>query len=84
MNIQYSLPPASPYENHGRTRASWIFVWLTILGSAVIAAGMVLYSVPTQIAGVALLVIGALTGIGLRAAGQGQPRTVAVRDWYED
>ncbi|SEA40297.1 hypothetical protein SAMN02910418_01529 [Bowdeniella nasicola] len=84
MNRTYSLPPAAPYANHGHTRASWIFVALVLLGALVVSIGMVLYSLPTQIVGGVIIVAAAVLGIGFRAAGKGQPRTVVTRDWYED
>ncbi|MDO5700351.1 MAG: HGxxPAAW family protein [Bowdeniella nasicola] len=84
MHTTYTLPPAAPFENHGKTRASWVFVTLAVLGALVIGIGLVTYSVPVQIAGVAVIVVGGLLGIGLRAAGKGQPRTIQRTDWYED
>ncbi|MDO4607274.1 MAG: HGxxPAAW family protein [Bowdeniella nasicola] len=84
MNETYTLPPAAPFHNEGKTTASWVFITLVVIGSCVIATGMVLYSVVAQIAGAAIIALGCLAGIGLRAAGKGQPRSRDQRGWYED
>lgn len=82
MNETYTLPPSAPHANHGKTTASWVFTVGTVIGALIIALAMGLYSEIGQIIGIAVIVISALAGIGLRAAGKGQPREKTDGAWY--
>ena len=84
MKQTYTLPPTHPFENHGRTTASWALVGLTVLGALTIGIGMVLRVLPVQIVGAAIIAIGVAVSVGLKAAGKGQPRTKPRPGWYED
>lgn len=83
MNETYTLPPAAPHANHGKTTASWVFTLGTVIGALIIALTMAMHWHIGQLVGIAVLVVSALAGIGLRAAGKGQPRVKTDGAWYQ-
>ncbi|MDO5726914.1 MAG: HGxxPAAW family protein [Bowdeniella nasicola] len=82
MNETYTLPPSAPHANHGKTTASWVFTIGSVIGALIIAVGIAMYQPVAQIAGIGVLVLAALAGLGLRAAGKGQPREKTDGAWY--
>lgn len=66
------MVPDLPYNNHGNTVASWAMVGIMTLGAIVGAIGFDLASTPIFVVGVAIILIGIVAGVVLRAAGYGQ------------
>ncbi|ROR71671.1 HGxxPAAW family protein [Bogoriella caseilytica] len=88
----YTLPPASPAHNHGRTVAAWVLVWAVTLGFLLSGVGLALIGVVEPgiawgllIAGAAVIVLGLVLSVGMRMAGYGQPKVADMekRDWYD-
>lgn len=86
-NETYTLPPAVPYENHGRTKAGWTMAWGCCIAALVIGLG-VIFSEPLAWAGVGVLVLSLALSYVLLKTGKGQPRsltdTAKGGAWYED
>ncbi|GAA1636459.1 HGxxPAAW family protein [Georgenia ruanii] len=82
----YTLPPAAPFANHGRTKAAWVLMWCVCLGFLVTGLGLMLSNQVVVIVGVVLTVGGAVLSLVMRGMGLGQPATAGVhtdqRDWY--
>ncbi|WP_448071916.1 HGxxPAAW family protein [Georgenia yuyongxinii] len=82
----YTLPPAAPFTNHGRTKAAWVLMWGVCLGFLVTGLGLVLSETTLTIIGVVLAVGSVVVSLIMRGMGLGQPAAVAVqqndRDWY--
>ncbi|MDO4898617.1 MAG: HGxxPAAW family protein [Rothia sp. (in: high G+C Gram-positive bacteria)] len=66
------MVPDLPYNNHGNTVASWAMVAIMTLGAIVGAVGFDMANTPIFAVGVAIILIGIVTGIVLRSAGYGQ------------
>jgi hypothetical protein len=68
------VDPAGPVDNvdhHGNSVAAWTAVAIILLGALVMAVAVVLTSLPVFLAGVAVVVVGAVTGKVLSRAGYG-------------
>ncbi|MFD1506854.1 hypothetical protein FE374_07465 [Georgenia yuyongxinii] len=82
----YTLPPAAPFTNHGRTKAAWVLMWGVCLGFLVTALGLMLSEMVVIIIGVILAVGSVVVSMVMRGMGLGQPAPVTVgqdgRDWY--
>lgn len=67
------LPEVAPPTNHGHTTAAWVTVSVVLVG-AVVAAAAVVAAMPWLFwAGIAVIVVGVVLGLVLRALGLGQP-----------
>jgi hypothetical protein len=66
------LPPSGPPMNHGHTTAAWFTTFSVILGFTVGAVGMVLALTWLFWTGLAILVLGLVTGKVLQVMGHGQ------------
>ncbi|MDY6051852.1 MAG: HGxxPAAW family protein [Rothia sp. (in: high G+C Gram-positive bacteria)] len=66
------MVPDQPYNNHGNTTASWAMVGIMIAGAVIGAIGFCISNTPILIVGIAIIAIGLVTGVVLRAAGYGQ------------
>lgn len=66
------MVPDLPYNNHGNTIASWAMVGILTLGAIVAAVGFDMASTPIFVVGAAIMLIGVVAGVVLRAAGYGQ------------
>ena len=60
---------------HGNTPAAWMGVFLMLVGSTILAFGIVLESDVTIWTGVIFAVAGPVVGLIMRAAGKGKPRS---------
>lgn len=83
----YRLPETTPYENHGRTRAGWVFANGFSLG--VLLAGLGLIFTPVLVwAGVCVIVLSIVASFALHVTGHGQPNrltnTAKGGAWYND
>lgn len=66
------MVPDLPHTNHGNTIASWAMLGIITLGFIVAAIGFDISSTPIFVVGVAIMLIGLVAGLVLRAAGYGQ------------
>ncbi|WP_237202632.1 HGxxPAAW family protein [Rothia endophytica] len=66
------MVPDLPHTNHGNTIASWAMLGIIIVGAIVAAVGFDIASTPIFVVGVAIMLIGLVAGLVLRAAGYGQ------------
>lgn len=74
MPKTYVVPPP-PHHNEGKTVASWTMNLGIVLGSVVLAAGMILPDLSVLIwVGAAIVALAIIAGIVLSAAGLGQPK----------
>lgn len=71
MSKTFSVPPAPPH-NEGKTIAAWLLTFASVIGFTVVCLGLVFASTPILIAGAAVIALGAVGSIALRAAGMGQ------------
>lgn len=60
---------------HGNTPAAWMGVFLMLLGSTILAIGLVVENQTMLYAGLAVVVAGPVVGLIMRAAGKGKPRS---------
>lgn len=83
----YSLPPAAPFGNHGRTTAAWVLLWTVVAAFLLGGLGLMLEATWLVIVGVAALVVGVVASVVLRGMGLGQPTgsegDERARDWYD-
>jgi hypothetical protein len=61
-------------SSHGHTPAAWTGVIIAFVGFCVAGAFMVMANVPGFWAGMAIIAIGGLVGVAMRAAGMGQEK----------
>ncbi|MGP9537083.1 HGxxPAAW family protein [Brachybacterium sp. AOP43-C2-M15] len=74
MPKTYAVPPP-PHHNEGKTVAGWTMNLGIVVGSVVIAAGMVLPDQAVLIwVGAGLVALAVVAGVVLSVAGLGQPR----------
>lgn len=82
----YTLPPAAPFTNHGKTKAAWTLMWGVSIGVLVVGLGLILESRAVEIGGVAILVLSLVVSQILRGMGLGQPAPTSAPskepDWY--
>ncbi|KAE8765446.1 HGxxPAAW family protein [Georgenia thermotolerans] len=82
----YTLPPASPFANHGRTKAAWVLMWGVCLGFLLAGLGLMMSNQVVVIVGVVVTVGSVVLSVIMRGMGMGQPAPAAVqgdeRDWY--
>lgn len=82
----YTLPPAAPFANHGRTKAAWVVMWGVCLGFLVTGLGLMLSNQVVVIVGIVLAVGALVLSLVMRGMGLGQPAPAPVhgdeRDWY--
>ena len=60
---------------HGNTPAAWMGVFLMLLGSTILAIGLVIENQTMLYAGLAVVVAGPVVGLIMRAAGKGKHRS---------
>ena len=84
MTKTYTVPP-QPHHNEGKTVAAWTMNMGIVIGSVVLALGMILPDAAAQPQlsilvwiGAGLIVLAILAGVGLSLAGLGQPRRAAA------
>ena len=75
-----TLPVGPPPANHGRTGAGWTLFAGGVIGALVVAVGFILPSMSLIYAGIAVVVVGMIASIVLRAAGYGQVQRVQARE----
>ncbi|WP_434080720.1 HGxxPAAW family protein [Sanguibacter sp. Z1732] len=76
-----SEPPShAPHANHGGTPAGWALMGVSAVGAVIVAIGIILPSNPVILAGVIVLVVGAVISLVLRGLGMGQPSQPARPD----
>ncbi|MFH5822742.1 HGxxPAAW family protein [Georgenia sp. AZ-5] len=82
----YTLPPAAPHTNHGRTPAAWLLMLGVCLGFAVTGIGLILSYDWLALTGVGVVVLAVVVSLVLRGMGLGQPAPTPVqreeKDWY--
>lgn len=83
----YTLPAAAPFENHGRTRASWVLFWVVCAGVLVACVGIIVSPIMMWV-GLGVVVLGVVASFILAKLGQGQPRsltdTAKAGSWYDN
>ncbi|MGY5764443.1 HGxxPAAW family protein [Brachybacterium sp. DNPG3] len=77
MNKTYTVPPPPPH-NEGKTVAAWTLTLTVVLGSVLVAFGMVLPMMALIGVGTAVIILGIVAGIVLSIAGFGKKRTKAT------
>lgn len=82
----YSLPPAAPFANHGRTRAGWVLMWGVCIGFLVAGVGLAASMPVVAIIGAVIAVLAVVVSQVMRAMGMGQPDAhpadAQEQDWY--
>ncbi|GAA4422303.1 hypothetical protein GCM10023169_16490 [Georgenia halophila] len=81
----YTLPPAAPNHNHGRTKAAWVLAIGASIGVLVVGLGLIFSSMPVTVAGVVVTVVALVVSAVMRGMGLGQPDSREdgePRDWY--
>lgn len=77
MTKTYTVPPAPPH-NEGKTPAAWTLTLSVVLGSVVVAVGMILAQMLVIAVGAGLMVLGVAAGVVMSLAGLGKKRTKAA------
>jgi len=67
-------------DHHGNSLAAWVMVGVTLLGSAVVCVGIVMWSLLVSVLGVVVIVVGLVAGKVLALAGHGVNGAVARAD----
>ncbi|MGW0532674.1 HGxxPAAW family protein [Streptomyces sp. NPDC003032] len=67
-------------SSHGHTPAAWTGVIIAFIGFCVAGAFMVMANVPGFWAGMAIIAIGGVVGVAMRAAGLGQNKPRPQRE----
>ncbi|MCK6209013.1 hypothetical protein KZX45_00450 [Georgenia sp. EYE_87] len=83
----YSLPPAAPYANHGRTKAAWVLMLGVCLGFLLAGVGLIISNDVIVIASVVITLGSIVISVIMRGMGLGQPVPRAgdeaeKKDWY--
>ncbi|MPV38958.1 HGxxPAAW family protein [Georgenia subflava] len=83
----YTLPPAAPFTNHGRTPAAWVLMLGASLGVLVFGVGLILNLMWVIIVGIVVALGSLVISQILRSMGMGQPAPAAAvhdenKDWY--
>ncbi|MFC0674847.1 HGxxPAAW family protein [Brachybacterium hainanense] len=78
MPQTYSVPPAPPH-NEGKTTAAWVMTVGTVIGSIVVALGLVFSSSMMMAVGAAVIALTIVLSIVLRMAGLGQKSRSGAR-----
>ena len=65
-------------ESHGNTVAAWTAVIIMIIGAVVAGVAVWFVAIPVFWVGIAIVVIGAITGKVLQVMGYGQDKPAAV------
>lgn len=84
---KYSLPEATPFENHGRTTAGWTWAIGVCIGVLVTGIGLIVNPIVLW-TGIGIIVLATVAGLVLHAMGHGQPtsltQTAKGGAWYKD
>jgi hypothetical protein len=84
----YTLPPAAPYSNHGRTPAAWVLMLGVCLGFLIGGIALMLGLDWLVIVAVVVAVVSVVVSMIMRGMGLGQPAPIPARegerDWYSD
>ncbi|HEY8718990.1 HGxxPAAW family protein [Pengzhenrongella sp.] len=67
-----NLPPSSPWANEGQTIAAWVLVIIVVVGGTLSGVGVLVAAVWLFWVGMAVVVLGVVTGKLLQMAGYGQ------------
>lgn len=74
MPKTYAVPPPPPH-NEGKTVAAWTLNMGVVLGAVLVAFGMVRSQPTLWIAGIAVILLAIVAGVGLSFVGLGQKTT---------
>lgn len=74
MPKTYAVPPPPPH-NEGKTVAAWTLNMGVVLGAVLVAFGMVRSQPTLWIAGIAVILLAIVVGVGLSFVGLGQKST---------
>lgn len=77
-------PPSAAPANHGRTRSAWVLTATVIIGAVITGVGMVAENQGLTVAGIVVIVGGAIASWILRERGHGQPVAARPENWYEE
>lgn len=82
----YTLPPAAPFANHGRTRAGWTLMLGACLAFLLAGIGLAASIPVLTTVGIVVAVVSLAVSQIMRAMGMGQPDARPAdpeeRDWY--
>lgn len=83
----YTLPPAAPFSNHGRTKAAWVLMLGVSLGFLVAGVGLIISNDMVVVAGVVVTLASIVISVIMRGMGLGQPAPTSTeetenKDWY--
>ncbi|MFM8254280.1 MAG: HGxxPAAW family protein [Actinomycetota bacterium] len=62
-------------NNHGKTPAAWATTFIVIIGSIVAGVAIAVANIPWAIAGFAIVALGGVVGLVMKAAGLGRKQT---------
>lgn len=73
MPQTYLVPPTPPH-NEGKTPAAWTLSVLVVLGVLSISLGMITGQILFVWVGIAVIIVGLITGFAMRSMGLGQKK----------
>lgn len=73
MPQTYLVPPTPPH-NEGKTPAAWTLSVLVVLGVLGISLGMITGQILFVWVGIAVIIVGLITGFAMRSMGLGQKK----------